>query len=100
MYFQCLAENLTCDRAYRECFYKVNPRREFFQVELAEIRQELETLGVEAHWTMSALAHEFRETLRIEQQIRNNPAIAAEWTRHQIEVEEALDVVEEDEVLS
>lgn len=49
---------------------------------------------------MSAFAHEFRETLRIEQQIRDNPAIAAEWTRHQIEVEQLLDVVEEEEVLS
>ncbi len=47
-------------------------------MELAEIRQELETLGVETHWTMSTLAHEYRETLRIKQQIRKNPA---EWTR-------------------
>ncbi|MEG4315267.1 DUF4041 domain-containing protein [Pseudomonas sp. FIP_A4] len=84
----------------RQQINKVNPRKEFFRLELAEIRQELETLGVETHWTMSALAHEFRETLRIEQQIRDNPAIAAEWTRHQIEVEEVLEAVEEEEVLS
>lgn len=49
---------------------------------------------------MSAPFHEFRETLRIEQQVRNNPAIAAEWTRHQIEVEEVLEVVDEEKVLS
>lgn len=84
----------------RQQINKVNPRKEFFRLELAEIRQELETLGVETHWTMSALAHEFRETLRIEQQIRDNPAIAAEWTRHQIEAEEVLEVVGEEEVLS
>ncbi|NIM31648.1 MAG: DUF4041 domain-containing protein [Pseudomonas stutzeri] len=84
----------------RQQINKVNPRKEFFRLELAEIRQELETLGVETHWTMSALAHEFRETLRIEQQIRDNPAIAAEWTRHQIEVEAALDMMEEEEVMS
>ncbi|MBO0643620.1 DUF4041 domain-containing protein [Pseudomonas stutzeri] len=84
----------------RQQINKVNPRKEFFRLELEEIRQELETLGVETHWTMSALAHEFRETLRIEQQIRDNPAIAAEWTRHQIEAEAALDIVEEEEVLS
>ena len=58
--------------------------------------KELETLGVETHWTISALAHEFSETLRIEQQ----PAITAEWTRHQIKAEEVLEVVEEEEVLS
>ncbi len=84
----------------RQQINKVNPRKEFFRLELAEIRQELETLGVETHWTMSALAHEFRETLRIEQQIRDNPAIAAEWTRHQIEAEEVLEAIEEEEVLS
>ncbi len=49
---------------------------------------------------MSALAHEFSETLRIEQQIRDKPAITADWTRHQIEAEEVLEVVEEEEVLS
>jgi len=54
----------------RQQINKVNPRKEFFRLELAEIRQELETLGVETHWTMSALVHEFSETLRIEQQIR------------------------------
>lgn len=80
----------------RQQINKVNPRKEFFRLELAEIRQELEKLGVEPHWTMNALAREFRETLRIEDQIRENPVVAAEWTRHQIEVEESLDIVEED----
>ncbi|WP_190306042.1 hypothetical protein [Pseudomonas oryziphila] len=39
---------------------------------------------------MNAKALEFRETQRIEQQIIENPAIAAEWTRHQIAAEEAI----------
>lgn len=59
------------------------------------IRTELEQLGVETQWTMSAKALEFRETLRIEQQIIENPGIAAEWTRHQIEAEEAIEQLEE-----
>jgi len=80
----------------RQQINKVNPRKEFFRLALAEIRQELETLGVEPHWTMNALAREFRETLRIEDQIRENPVVAAEWTRHQIEAEASLDIVEED----
>ncbi|MBC8649272.1 DUF4041 domain-containing protein [Pseudomonas sp. MTM4] len=83
----------------RQQINKVNPRKEFFRLELAEIRHELETLGVETHWTMSAVAHEFRETLRIEQQIQDNPAIAEEWTRHQIDEGDTLDVVEEEEAL-
>lgn len=48
---------------------------------------------------MSAKALEFRETLRIGQQIVENPAIAAESTGHQIEAEEAIQQSEEAEAL-
>lgn len=79
----------------RQQINKVNPRKEFFRLGLAEIREELEELGVETQWTMTAMALDYRETLRIEEQIRDNPAIAAEWTRHQLEVEEITDEAEE-----
>ncbi|UUQ64864.1 DUF4041 domain-containing protein [Pseudomonas fuscovaginae UPB0736] len=75
----------------REQVNKVNPRKEFFRIGLPAIRAELEELGVETQWTMNAKALEYRETQRIEQQILENPAIAAEWTRHQLEVEEAIE---------
>ncbi|AZC37788.1 DUF4041 domain-containing protein [Pseudomonas chlororaphis] len=80
----------------REQVNKVNPRKEFFRIGLPAIRAELEELGVETQWTMSAKALEFKETQRIEQQIIENPAIAAEWTRHQLEVEEAIEQSEEE----
>ncbi|MEW9840614.1 DUF4041 domain-containing protein [Pseudomonas juntendi] len=80
----------------REQVNKVNPRKEFFRIGLPAIRAELEQLGVETQWTMSAKALEFKETQRIEQQIIDNPAIAAEWTRHQLEVEEAIEQSEEE----
>ena len=67
---------------------KVNPRKEFFRLGISEIRAELESLGVETLWTMAAEAHEYRETIRIEQQIRENPVIEQQWTRHQLEHEE------------
>ncbi|WP_312800080.1 DUF4041 domain-containing protein [Pseudomonas sp.] len=76
---------------------KVNPRKEFFRINLQDIRQELESLGVEAMWTMTAGAHEYRETLRIEQQLRENPSIEQEWARHQLELE-AKDEREEEAV--
>ncbi|MFI8744493.1 DUF4041 domain-containing protein [Pseudomonas sp. NPDC077186] len=79
----------------RQQVNKVNPRKEFFRLGLEDIRQELEALGVETHWTMTAKAHEYRESLRIEQQILENPEVEREWTRHQLEVETAL---EEEEV--
>lgn len=81
----------------RQQVNKVNPRKEFFRLGLEDIRQELENLGVETHWTMTAKAHEYRESLRIEQQILENPEIEREWTRHQLEVEAA---VEEEELVS
>ncbi|BBH46671.1 DUF4041 domain-containing protein [Pseudomonas sp. KU43P] len=84
----------------REQVNKVNPRKEFFRIGLPAIRAELEQLGVETQWTMSAKALEFKETQRIEQQIIENPAIAAEWTRHQLEVEEAIEQSEEEVLAS
>jgi len=84
----------------REQVNKVNPRKEFFRIGLPAIRAELEQLGVETQWTMSAKALEFKETQRIEQQIIENPAIAAEWTRHQLEVEEAIEASEEEALVS
>lgn len=66
---------------------KVNPRKEFFRLGLEEIRAHVEAQGIEAHWTMAAQASAYRETLRIEQQIQENPEAEREWTQHQVEAE-------------
>jgi hypothetical protein len=71
----------------RQQVNKVNPRKEFFRLGIADIRREVESFGVTAHWTMASEAQNYRETLRIEQQILENPAIEREWTRHQLEFE-------------
>jgi len=78
----------------RQQVNKVNPRKEFFRLGITDIKQELEVLGVQTQWTMAAQAREYRETLQIEQQILENPAVAAEWTRHQMEYEEVADEAE------
>lgn len=78
----------------RQQVNKVNPRKEFFRLGVTDIKQELEVLGVQTQWTMAAQAREYRETLQIEQQIRENPVVAAEWTRHQMEYEEVADEAE------
>lgn len=70
---------------------KVNPRKEFFRLSLADIRKEVESRGIAAHWTMTADAHDYRETLRIEQQIQENPEIERNWTAHQLEYEPVLE---------
>lgn len=66
---------------------KVNPRKEFFRVDLSHIREEIEKLGLATHWTMVAKAEEYRESQRIETIIRENPAAREAWIRRQMEVD-------------
>lgn len=49
---------------------RVNPRKEFFRVNLADVRQAVSEQGLEAHWTMRAEAAEYRESLAMLEQGR------------------------------
>lgn len=42
----------------RQQVNKVNPRKEFFRLAIADIKQELEVLGVQTQWSMAAQARE------------------------------------------
>ncbi|MBC6605366.1 DUF4041 domain-containing protein [Hymenobacter sp. BT188] len=64
---------------------KANPRKEFFRVELAQIRTEIERLGIETKWTLSAAAREYHESLAIEQALANNTIDRGEWEKFQLE---------------
>lgn len=44
---------------------RVNPRKEFFKVSASEIRETLDNLGLETHFTMKAEAHEYYESVAI-----------------------------------
>jgi len=63
---------------------KVNHRKEFFRAQLADIRSEIEALGVEAKWTMMSEAQQYRETLAIERAIENDPAAREQWINRQL----------------
>lgn len=41
---------------------KVNPRKEFFTLGIAEIKKAIEDMGINAHWTMVAEAREYHES--------------------------------------
>lgn len=58
---------------------KVNPRKEFFRVELSDIRALVEKHGLEAKWTMTAEAAEYRETQAIEARMKTDPDAQARW---------------------
>lgn len=69
---------------------KVNPRKEFFRLPLKELRQVVEEHDIDASWTMTAKAAEYRESLAIEKGLKENPAAVTDWLRHQELVHEAV----------
>jgi hypothetical protein len=63
---------------------KVNRRKEFFRMTLADIRGEIESLGLNVQWTMAAAAAEYRETVAIEKSISTNDAAREAWIAEQL----------------
>lgn len=75
---------------------KVNPRKEFFRVPLSVIREELDKLGIQTSWTMTAAATEYRESLAIDKAIQDDPASYQAWINRQLVLDPVvLDEVEE-----
>ncbi|SOY93393.1 conserved hypothetical protein [Cupriavidus taiwanensis] len=69
---------------------KINPRKEFFRVGIADLRQTVSELGLNVSWTMSAAAAEFRETQAIERQLQADPVLRDKWFRQQLAYEARL----------
>lgn len=44
---------------------KANHRKEFFRVAISKIKEHIDSLGIEARWTMAAEAQQFRESLAL-----------------------------------
>lgn len=63
---------------------KVNPRKEFFRVDLSAIKKLVEAKGLETNWTMAAQAAEYRESLAIEDRIKTDPTERARWERFMV----------------
>lgn len=77
---------------------KVNPRKEFFRVTIGVIREEIEKLGIQASWTMTATAAEYRQSLVIDNAIRENPAQYEAWVNKQLVLEARIEATEEREL--
>jgi hypothetical protein len=69
---------------------KVNHRKEFFRAAISDIRNEIEDMGIEAHWTMTAEAQQYRESLAIDRAIEADPNAREAWMNRQL----TLDPVE------
>lgn len=66
---------------------KVNYRKEFFRVEISHIREEVEKFGLDAKWTMTALAREYHESMAIEKAIHEDPVKREAWINRQLLLE-------------
>ena len=58
---------------------KVNPRKEFFRVMLNEVRAEVEKLGIQAQWTMTAECRDWKETQAIERAMESQTHEKKAW---------------------
>lgn len=66
---------------------KVNPRKEFFKVNLVDIRNQVESLGINAKWTLTAEATQYRESKAIEEAIKKDSNKKLEWEKFQLNYE-------------
>lgn len=75
---------------------KVNYRKEFFRASLADIRREIEGLGLQGSWTMKAAAREYHESLAIEKAISEDAGARDLWLNRQLLLD-PVDLTESDE---
>lgn len=66
---------------------KVNPRKEFFKVTLNDIKNEIDKLGLNPKWTMTADAKQYRETLALELAMKNDKNLQKEWLESQLAID-------------
>jgi hypothetical protein len=76
---------------------KVNPRKEFFRASLSLIREEVEKLGLQATWTMTASALQYRESQAIERAIKEDPAAYHAWVNRQLVLERVIESESEED---
>ncbi|WP_302658329.1 DUF4041 domain-containing protein [uncultured Dysosmobacter sp.] len=76
---------------------KVNPRKEFFRVTISDIKAMVEKMGLTTSWTMDAAAAEYRETLAIEDAMKNDPDAKRRWEEYNAAVTSQAGSTSDDE---
>lgn len=66
---------------------KINPRKEFFRLGINDIKNYLEDTGIICKWTLTAEARQYRETLKLEEEMKTNKQLEKEWEQYQEEVD-------------
>ncbi|MDQ0594505.1 hypothetical protein QFZ37_002874 [Chryseobacterium ginsenosidimutans] len=74
---------------------KINPRKEFFRLGINDIKNYIDHIGITCKWTLAAEAKQYRETLKLEEEMRTNKQLETEWEQYQ----EAVDPVTLEEAM-
>lgn len=77
-------------RLLRAQVNKVNPRKEFFRLSINDIKAVVDSLGIEAKWTLTADAADYRETLALEKRLAEDAEAAMVWEKQQIKAVDAM----------
>ena len=76
---------------------KVNPRKEFFRLALAEIRSGIEAAGCQVQWTMTAAARSYKETIAIEKAMKDEKFDEASWLKEQLREPAAFSLADQND---
>lgn len=66
---------------------KINPRKEFFRLGINEIKNHIDDIGITCKWTLAAEAKQYRETLKLEEEMKTNKQLEQEWEQYQEEAD-------------
>lgn len=76
---------------------KLNKRKEFFRVNLKELREAVQELDIDCEWTLEYQASQYRETVALEEAMTSNAELRAVWIEEQATLDPDLDELEEAE---
>lgn len=81
---------------------KVNRRKEFFRVNIADIQSIVSEMNLAVAWTLKADAADYYESIRIDKQIASDPDFRKKWTDEQLknQFENAFDEDEANEEIN
>lgn len=77
---------------------KINPRKEFFKLGIHDVKNYTDSLGITCKWTLASEAKQYKETLKLEEEMRTNKRLEEDWEYYQKEAEEMVyeEVLEEE----
>lgn len=75
---------------------KVNPKKEFFKLNISDIKKEVESRNIEVVWTLMAEAAQYRESLALEASFKDS-AQKDEWATQQINEMQSSKEIDQDD---